>query len=494
MLTDEKQIRDRLEEIEAVIREGPWHDTWGSLSRRPMPAWFRDLKFGIFIHWGVYSVPAFGTEWYPRNMYIRGSAEFEHHTARYGPPSEFGYKDFIPMFRAERFDPEAWADLFVRAGAKYVVPVAEHHDGFQMYRSSLSRWNAFEMGPRRDVLGELTAACARRGLVTGASSHRVEHWFFMGHGREFDSDVREPLRRGDFYWPAMPERDLQDIFSTPAPDEEFLEDWLLRTCELVDRYEPSVLYFDWWIQHSAVKPYLRKAAAYLYNRSAQRGKDAVITYKHDSFVFGTAVPDVERGQFAGMKPYFWQTDTAVARNSWCFTEGNVYKSAGELISNLIDAVSKNGCLLLNIGPRADGTIPEEDARILEEIGGWMKTNGEAVYGADTWRMFGEGPTQVTEGQFSDAGPIPFTDRDFRFTMKDGLLYAFAMKCSDAGEYCITALGEKDASREANFHGIIRDVTLLGSDEKVGWKRDEEGLHLFTRFRSDKPFAFRIETD
>ena len=210
--------------IDEVIARGPYEDTWESLSQFRVPEWFRRLKFGIFIHWGVYSVPAFGSEWYPRNMYMKGSPEYEHHLRTYGAHKEFGYKDFIPQFKAERFDANAWAELFLQAGAKYVVPVAEHHDGFQMYRSDLSHWNAYEMGPCRDVLGELSDACRARSLVTGASSHRVEHWFFMSHGREFDSDVSRTLRRGDLYWPAMREPDFQDLFSEPAPSGEYMKD------------------------------------------------------------------------------------------------------------------------------------------------------------------------------------------------------------------------------------------------------------------------------
>ena len=165
------------------------------------------------------------------------------------------------MFKAEKFDASEWAQLFQDAGAKYVVPVAEHHDGFQMYRSDISHWNAFEMGPKRDTLGELCEQFAERGLVNGASTHRVEHWFFMGHGKQFDSDIKDPMQRGDFYWPAMQEQHHHDLFSEPTPTEEYLQDWLVRTCEIVDRYRPRLVYFDWWIQHSSVKPYLKKFAA-----------------------------------------------------------------------------------------------------------------------------------------------------------------------------------------------------------------------------------------
>ena len=488
-------LKPYLETIDRVIAQGPYTDTWASLSRYRVPGWYQDAKFGIFIHWGVYSVPAFGNEWYPRNMYIQGSKEYEHHVATYGPHKDFGYKDFIPMFRAEGFDPDQWAALFREAGANYVVPVAEHHDGFQMYRSDISHWNAFEMGPHRDVLGELKASFEKQGMRTGASSHRVEHWFFMGHGRDFDSDIHEPLQRGDLYWPAMPEpADHQDLYGEPQPTEEFLQDWLVRTCELIDRYRPQILYFDWWIQHSAVKPYLKKLAAYYYNRAAEWGMEVAINYKHDAFLFGTAVPDVERGQFADVKPYFWQTDTAVALNSWGYTENNDFRPSADLICDLVDIVSKNGCLLLNVGPKPDGTISAEDQRILREIGAWLKVNGEAIYGTRVWRRYGEGPTQIVEGQFADGIKKNFTPRDFRFTTASGYLYATALKCSDDGRYCIASLGEQDASRQANFHGIIRDVQLLGCNEAPAWHRDAEGLHLATAVKRDTPIVFKIRID
>ncbi|WP_226527198.1 alpha-L-fucosidase [Metabacillus niabensis] len=492
-MTDNKYT-NYLNEIDRVIKEGKFEDNWESLSKYELAKWYRDAKFGIFIHWGVYSVPAFGSEWYSRNMYIQGSKEFEHHVKTYGHHKEFGYKDFIPLFKAERFDPDEWADLFKEAGARYVMPVAEHHDGFQMYKSNYSHFNASEMGPKRDILGELGYALEKRDIPLCASSHRIEHWFFMSHGKEFDSDIKEPLSRGDFYWAAMPEPNHQDLFS-PSPSKEFLEDWLVRTCEIVDRYRPKIMYFDWWIQHHSVKPYLKKFAAYYYNRADEWGMEVAINYKHDAFMFGSAVVDIERGQFSEQKPYFWQTDTSVAKNSWCYTENNDYKSANEIICNLVDIVSKNGSLLLNIGPKADGTIPDEDKSILFEIGNWLKVNGEAIYDSKVWRKSGEGPTEIQEGQFTDSKSKEFTSEDIRFTVKGSYLYATVLKYPQDGKINIQSLAEKDASKLPHFHGIIKDISILGFDEKPSWKRTEEGLEITTdHVSSNKPVVFKLLVD
>ena len=483
-----------LKQIADVILQGPYKDDWASLAGRDMPAWMYEGKLGIFIHWGPYAVPAFGNEWYSRNMYVDGSPEFKHHVETYGPQKEFGYKDFIPLFTAEAFDPSSWAELFREAGAKYVIPVAEHHDGFQMYRSELSDWNAAVMGPKRDVLGELRTAFTEVGLVCGLSSHRVEHWFFMGHGRQFDSDVREPMERGDFYWPAMPEQDHHDLFSEPMPTADFLEDWLVRCCELVDSYRPKQFYFDWWIQHSAVKPYLKRFAAYYYNRAREWGEDVTICYKHDAFPMGTATVDIERGKFASPQTFRWQTDTAIARNSWCWTENNTFKSASSLIRDLVDIVSKNGVLLLNVGPKPDGTISDEDREVLVGMGRWLRENGEAVYGTIPWRIAMEGPTATPEGQFTDQTDTVFTAEDFRFTSRGKFIYATCLNWPASGEVTIRSLGEQDASHLPVFSGIVSEVEIL-NQKACTWTRDERGLHVTGDPKTqDMPVVIKITVD
>ena len=432
--------------------------TWESLKKYEIPDWFRDAKFGIFIHWGVYSVPAFGSEWYPREMYRKDTKEFKHHVETYGPQAKFGYKDFIPMFKAEKFSPVQWVELFKKSGARYIVPVAEHHDGFAMYNTALSKWNAMQMGPKRDVLGELATEIKKQGLIFGLSSHRIEHWFFMNGGRRFESDVLDPAN-ASLYGPAREENE------TPTP--EFMNDWLLRCTELIDNYQPQLFWFDWWIEQPAMDPYRKSFASYYYNKGLAWNKGVVVNYKNVSFPDEAAVLDLERGKLGGIRKLAWQTDDAIGNNSWGYASGNTFKSAQYVITNLIDIVSKNGNLLLNIGPRADGTITDEETTVLLETGKWLAVNGEAIYGTRPWKVFGEGPTESASGSFSDQKK-PFTAKDIRFTTKGDVLYAIAMGLP-AATTTISALGQKAG------HGSIAAVEMAGSTEKLSWTQGADAL-------------------
>lgn len=459
---------DALAAVRAVIDGGPFTDTWESLSGYRIPLWYTDAKFGIFLHWGVYSVPAFESEWYSRTMYLEGSPAFEHHVASYGPQSAFGYKDFIPSFVMDRFDPDDWAALFRRAGAQFVMPVAEHHDGFAMYDTDRSRWSAARMGPRRDVFGDLLAAVDRTWMVRAASSHRIEHWFFMNGGMRFDSDVRDPAY-ADFYGPAQREE--------IAPNERFLEDWLLRTVEIIDKYRPQVLWFDWWLEQPAAEPYRRQLAAYYYNRAAEWGREVVINYKWDAFPQGTAVYDIERGAMGEIRPFVWQNDTSISRTSWSWVDGHVYKSVADLVAELADVVSKNGVLLLNIGPRADGTIAPPERAILEALGDWLTRNGEAIYGSRPWVTAGEGPTPTVAGSFVDGDPIVYTARDVRFTTRHDVtgdyVYAILLAPPADGVARIRALG----SGSGLLTRGIREVTVLGSARPPEVRRSAEMIEV-----------------
>jgi len=446
-----------------------------------------DAKFGIFIHWGVYCVPAFGNEWYPRNMYMQGTPEFEHHIKTYGPQNKFGYKDFVPMFTAEKFDPAAWAELFRKAGARYVMPVAEHHDGFAMYDCSFSKWNAVKMGPKRDIVGELSAAVRKAGLVFGLSSHRAEHWFFMNGGRKFASDVQDPQYE-DFYGPAWDyptdmKSEWKNLDWQPRPHAKHLEDWLARTCELVDKYQPQVVWFDWWIEQTVFQPYLQRFAAYYYNRGLEWGKGVAINYKNESFPMQAAVYDIERGQLSGINPHFWQTDTSISKNSWGYVSEQDYKTAESIVGDLVDIVSKNGTLLLNIGPKADGTIPEPEQAILLEIGEWLAVNGEAIYDTRPWKVFGEGPTQILEGGFTDTKRAAFTGQDFRFTRKDGSLYAISLAWP-GDQAMITSLKSAE--------GQVKQVHMLGIDRDLPFVQDQSGLKVTLPNKKPCRFAYTLK--
>jgi alpha-L-fucosidase len=286
-------------------------------------------------------------------MYQEGSREYQYHRDTYGPQDRFGYKDLIPLFKAEKFDARAWARLFREAGARYVVPVAEHHDGFAMYDSQLSDWTAVKMGPKRDVLGELRTAIREEGLHFGVSSHRAEHNWFFGLGRRIPSDVNDPSNTS-LYGPAQDhiamktDADLEDDWTYVS--QAWLDDWLARTAELVTRYEPELVYFDWWVGHPAFRNIVPKFLTYYYNQGATRG-GVVVDYKLHGFAPNAGTLDIERGQLTDILERVWQTDTSLSNESWGYVEHDTYKTPAVIIHMLADVVSKNGNLMLNVGPR-----------------------------------------------------------------------------------------------------------------------------------------------
>ncbi|GAC1663422.1 MAG: alpha-L-fucosidase [Candidatus Acidiferrum sp.] len=473
-----------LKEVDRQASAGPFRPDWESLSHYQTPDWFQDAKFGIFIHWGVYSVPAFGNEWYPRNMYMKDSKEYQHHIATYGPQSKFGYKDFIPMFKAEHFDAKEWAQLFKDSGAKYVVPVFEHHDGFAMYDSGLSDWTVAKMGPHRDTGGELAKAIREAGMHFGASSHRIEHDFFMCEGRKIESDVNDP-KNAALYGPAqlwIPGRpSLIDEWTSVSTAYE--DDWLARDAEIVEKYHPDLMWFDWWIGEPDVRRHLARFAAYYYNESSKNGTIGVINYKLSAMHPDSAVLDIERGQLTDIRPQYWQTDTSISNKSWGYIENDSFKSPETIVHQLADIVSKNGNLLVNIGPRSDGTIPDEARRTLLDIGSWLKVNGEAIYGTRPWRTFGEGPTKVVEGAFHDTDSKPYTPQDFRFTTKGDAVYAIELGWPSAAAVLIDSFPLGVGNQK------ISSVSLLGSASKLQYEQKADGLHIKLPAQAPGKYAY-----
>ncbi len=486
-----------LADVDRGIHDGPFRPDWNSLSQYKVPDWYRDAKFGIFIHWGVYSVPAFGSEWYPREMYLQGSEVNQHHVSTYGPLTKFGYKDFIPMFKAQKYDPQAWAHLFKESGARYVVPVFEHHDGFQMYDSNLSDWTAVKMGPHRDLVGDLEKEVRAQGLYFGASSHRIEHDWFMDGGRNIPSDVNDP-QNASLYGPAQIQ--LEDKKEGDGSNLEndwtyvssaYANDWLARDAEIVQKYHPDIIFFDWWIGQPYVRPYLAKFAAYYYNESSKHGPVGIITYKWVDMQKDSGVLDIERGQLDQKLDRVWQTDTSVSNKSWGYIEHDTFKTPEFIVHQLVDIVSKNGNLLMNIGPRSDGTIPDEVQKVLLDVGSWLKVNGDAIYGTRPWTIYGEGPTKVAAGSFQDTKTQEYTPEDFRFTTKGNNLYAIELAWPTGTEAVIHSVaGNALKGRQ------IQSVALLGSSAALTYKLQADGLHIQLPSKPTQgyAYAFRIALD
>ena len=496
------EVDDDLAKIDETIAAGSFTADWDSLAGNGVADWYRDAKLGIFIHWGVYAVPAFGNEWYPRRMYLneidrrRNVNVFEHHLATWGPQKTFGYKDFIPMFKAEKYDPEAWAALFEEAGARYVVPVGEHHDGFPLYASSHTQWDASEMGPKRDVIAALERAVRARGMKFGVSSHRAFNHGYYARDESYDTVDEEGL---GLY--GEPREDLeftsgQNLDWFPQ-SEAFRDDWLARTAEMAEKFKADLIWFDFGIgprqkvttwQENPFAPHLKRFMAYYYNRARAWGKTGVVNYKFEAMPENVGVLDLERARLAGMRDLYWQTDTSVGFTSWGYVTNHRYKDVRLILTEFVDIVSKNGCLLLNIGPRADGTIPEREAEMLRKIGGWLEINGEAIYGSRPWKIYGEGPTETVEGHLSEERNRPMGPEDIRFTTKGETLYATALGLAD-GEWTIESL--RADSEHLDGHAVSK-VRLLGHDADLEWSQGPDALVIRRPALGSDRYAYVFE--
>lgn len=494
-VTDAKsaELGNKLQEIHAVADSGPFKANWESFKQYQIPAWYHDAKFGIFIHWGVYSVPAHNGEWYPRKMYLSQHEEFSHHREKYGDQNVFGYKDFVPQFTAENFNADEWLKVVKDAGAKYIVPVAEHHDGFSMYDNSYSRWDAVEMGPKRDIIAELKTAAANADIYFGVSSHRAENWWFFEGGRDFPSDVQNDQFR-DLYGPAV-SRESSEDGSTP-PNKAFMDDWLLRTVEIVDKYEPDLIWFDWWMASEPFHEHVQTFTSYFYNKGLQKDRMPAINYKDlgdfRSYKPGTAVLDIERGQMSDTYEHFWQTDTSVSRTSWGYVTNHVYRDANSLVDDLIDIVSKNGSMLLNIGPKPDGTIPQAEIDLLSEIGAWLSINGEAIYNTRPWVKFGEGSTEVIDGTHSNDGEKnrqDFNSGDIRFTQNGDVVYATIMAWP--GDNASLTIKSIDAK---NYPDRIKRIRLVGSEQDLYFEQHVNGVTITMPSTASSQYAHVLKIE
>ena len=465
-----------------------YEPNWASLRNHVTPQWLRDDKFGVYTHWGIYSVPACGPNgsWYPHQMYRPGNKQADYHEKTFGPASKFGYKDFIPMFQAEKFDADEWAEIFKSSGARFAGPVAEHHDGFSMWDSKVNEWNSAKMGPRRDVTGELEKACRARGMRFMVALHHAEHWWFYPHWRS-DCDVSRPEYAG-LYGPLHnvegldPElvEGVQDWTAQDLPTQAFLDVWRQKLDELIEGYRPDLIWFDFGLR-LIPEDYRKRFLADYYNMEEAWGRELAVTYKGHDFAPGTAVVDYELGRTDQLTYYDWITDTSVDdQGAWSFVSDAGFKKVSTLIHNLVDNVSKNGYLLLNVGPKADGSIPEGAKKCLQGIGDWLRVNGEAVFETTPWVGYGEGPTEMeSAGTFSEKQEVEYTPDDIRFTCRDNLLYATFLGWP--GEKARIGL---DQDKTSNFKSIKRlypgeivSVRMLGIDRELNWSMTREGLAI-----------------
>lgn len=440
-----------------------------SLSDYKYPAWFRDAKFGIWAHWGPQAVPRAG-DWYARGMYQEGSHQYNIHLKKYGHPSKFGYKDIIPLWKAEKFNPEELIRFYKKIGAKYFVSMAVHHDNFFLWDSKLHKWNSVNMGPHRDIVGDWQNACKKEGLYFGVSEHLAPSytWFQKNKGCDksgpyanvpYDGNLSE---YADLYYRKAAVGDTMWLTKNPA----WQQDWYNKVTELIDMYKPDLLYTDSPLPFGHVG---RSLVAYYYNQGLDENGIPTNIYTCKEASKGRFVYDVEKGVFEDISVDPWQTDTSIG--DWYYRDGQKYKTATEIIQMLVDIVSKNGNLLLNVVQTPEGDLEQDVIDILKSIGAWMDVNGEAIYGTRPFEVYGEGNSTVAPqekgpfGGFKDVRPYDSTD--IRYTKKDNKIYIFSMVHPD----------KTMKLKALNNIGDIRNIRLLGSEEKISWKKKKDVLEI-----------------
>jgi alpha-L-fucosidase len=470
----------RAQELKPEIAAGPYSSAPESLQRYQVPDWFRDAKLGLWAHWGPQSAAEYG-DWYARNMYIEGSRQYKYHVQRYGHPSKVGFKDVIPTWKAEHFDPEHLVGLYKKAGAKYFVSMGVHCDNFDMWNSTYHRWNAVKMGPKKDVVGLFRNAARNHGLRFGVTEHLWGSYNWLATNKGADKqgpyagvpyDGNDPANWDLYHEPhPLAKQAWAEQGNEPV---KWKHEWLTRIKDLVDQYHPDLLYTDGGIPFGE---WGRSLVAHYYNQSLNwnRGMmDVVYTSKRKSDCeIGTCAFDVERGLVDAISPEPWQTDTCVG--NWHYDVDAKYKTPKTVIDLLVDIVSRNGNMLLNFPLRSDGTLDDQEMSIVSELTRWMAINSEAIHGTRPWKIFGEGP-----GIVSNSANVSFNERlhkeltadDVRFTTKGDTLYAFSMGWSPR-ETVIAAL----APSRNLYPATIHQVTLLGYSGSLKWTQNQDGLRI-----------------